>query len=180
MNSINYLDEYKSNLGFHFSEILNIPLAKPYWIFISLSHKCNLDCRMCGVKHVLKGQELEFDLVKKALDEVAGWDSDCVVLFTGGEPFLRKDIFNIISYSVSLGLKTEVVSNGSLINNPQIAKSIIDSGLKNIAISLDGAHADTHDYIRASAGAHKKATDALRYLSQAKRIKGPGPQISAW
>jgi len=174
------INEFGINLAYHFSEVLNTPLAKPYWVFISLSHKCNLDCRMCGVKHVLKGQELEFDLVKKALDEVAGWDSDCVVLFSGGEPFLRKDIFDIISYSVSLGLKTEVVSNGSLINNPQIAKSIIDSGLKNIAISLDGAHADTHDYIRASDGAYKKATDVLGYLSQAKKIKGSGPQISAW
>lgn len=174
------VNEYKKNFGFHFSELLNIPLVKPHWIFISLSHKCNLDCQMCGVKHVLKDQELGLDTVKKALNEVASWDSDCVVLFTGGEPFLRKDIFDIINYSVSRGLKTEVVSNGSLINNPQIAKSIIDSGLKNIAISLDGANAATHDYIRAVNGAYQKAIDALSYLSQAKKIKGSGPQISAW
>lgn len=135
---------------------------------------------MCGVKHILKGEELDFDTIKKTLDEVAGWGSDCVVLFTGGEPFLRKDIFDIINYSVSLGLKTEVVSNGSLINNPGFAENIIDSGLKNIAVSLDGACADTHDSIRAVSGAHKKAVDALNYLFQAKKIKGQGPQISAW
>lgn len=174
------INEFSINLAYHFSEVLNTPLAKPYWVFISLSHKCNLDCRMCGVKHVLKGQELDFGIIKKVLDEVAGWNSDCIVLFTGGEPFLRKDIFDIINYSVSLGLKTEVVSNGSLINNPGLAENITDSGLKNIAISLDGACADTHDSIRAVNGAHKKAVDALNYLSQAKKTKGYGPQISAW
>lgn len=174
------INEFGINLAYHFSQVLSTPLVKPYWVFISLSHKCNLDCQMCGVKHVLKGEELGFDTIKKALDEVAGWNSDCIVLFTGGEPFLREDIFDIINYSVSLGLKTEVVSNGSLINNPRIVENIIDSGLKNIAISLDGACADTHDSIRAVSGAHNKAMNALSCLFQAKKIKGHGPQISAW
>lgn len=179
-DAVALLNEYRRNVEFNFSELSSMPFSKPYWIFISLSHRCNLDCRMCGVKHVLKGEDLDFDAVKKALDEVAAWNSDCVVLFTGGEPFLRKDIFDIIDYSVSLGIKTEVVSNGSLINNPRFATSIIDSGLKNIAVSLDGVCAATHDSIRAVDGAHSMAVNALSHLSQAKKNKGRGPQISAW
>jgi len=101
-------------------------------------------------------------------------------LFTGGEPFLRKDIFDIINYSVSKGIKTEVVNNGSLINNPQIAKKIIGSGLKNIAISLDGANDQTHDHIRGVKGAFKKAVSAFGYLCEEKKTRGSGPQISMW
>jgi len=56
---------------------------------------------MCGVKNILQEFELDTDVLKKNLKEIAGWGSDCVVLLTGGEPFLRKDIFDIIDYAVS-------------------------------------------------------------------------------
>lgn len=174
------LGEFSSNIGFHFSELLNRPFVKPYWVFVSLSHKCNFNCRMCGVKNILKKHELDLDTVKKVLLDVSGWGNDCVVVFTGGEPFLRKDIFEIIDYSVSLKLKVEVVTNGSLINNQAIAQRIIGSGLKNIAISLDGVDPATHDYIRGSNGAHKEAIEALNFLCQEKRSRGSGPQVSIW
>lgn len=175
-----YLSEFDLNLRYHFSEILNTPLAKPYWVYISLTHNCNFNCQMCGVKKILRGHELDIDVLKRSLKEIAGWGSDCVVMLTGGEIFLRKDIFEIIGYASSLGINIEAVSNGSQINNPQFAKKIIDSGLKNIAISLDGANSKTHDYIRGVDGAHRKAMDAIGYLCQEKRIKGAGPQISVW
>lgn len=174
------LKEFETNLAYHFSELINMPLARPYWIYISLSHECNFNCQMCGVKKILKGKELDSGVLKAALDEIANWNSDCVVVFTGGEPFLRKDVFEIISHSVSLGIKTEIVSNGSQINNPDIAGKIIESGLKNVAVSLDGANPDTHDYIRGTAGAHKMALSALRYLSQEKKLRKSGSQISVW
>jgi MoaA/NifB/PqqE/SkfB family radical SAM enzyme len=170
---------FETNLKYHFSEVLNTPLAKPYWVFISVSHKCNFDCQMCGVKKILKEDDLDFTVLKRVLDEIAGWNSDCTVLLTGGEPFLRKDIFEIIGYSVSKGLKTEVVSNGSLID-VHMAQRIVGSGLSNVAISLDGTNPETHDNIRGVKGAHKKALEAFKNLSYEKRKKGLGPQISAW
>lgn len=175
-----FLNEFNLNLGLHFSEILNVPLAKPYWIYISLTHRCNFNCQMCGVKKILKEYELNLDVLKRVLKEIASWNLNCIVMLTGGEPFLREDVFDIINYSVSLGIKTEVVSNGSLIDNPQIAKKIIESGLQNIAISLDGVIPQTHDYIRNLEGAYRKALDAIGYLCQEKRIKRNGPQISVW
>jgi len=177
---MDYLKEFETNLAYHFSEALSYLLAKPYWIFISLTHQCNFNCQMCGVKKILRGYELDFNLLKRVLKEIASWNSDGVIMLTGGEPFLRKDIFEIIDYSLSLGLKTEVVTNGSQIYNPEIAKRIIDSGLQNIAISLDGVNPQTHDYIRGTDGAYKKALDAISYLCQEKKIRNDGPQISVW
>lgn len=174
------LDEFSCNLGFHFSEALQKPLVKPYWIYISLSHKCNFNCRMCGVKNILKDQELSFESIKRILDEIASWRSECTVLFTGGEPFLRKDIFDIIAHAASLGIKAEVVNNGSMIDSPAMAKRIIESGLGNIAISLDGASAETHDYIRGRQGAYTKAINALGLLCREKKKNNKGPQISVW
>lgn len=177
---INVLREFNLNLGFHLSEILNKALVRPHWIYISLSHDCNFNCQMCGVKKLTNDYGLDFPSLKKVLEEIASWHSDNIVMLTGGEPFLRKDIFEVINYSTSLGIKTEVVTNGSLINNPEIAKRIIKSGLGNIAISLDGTTAQTHDYIRGVNGAYAKALGAISYLSQEKKLANYGPQISVW
>ena len=174
------LGELETNLKYYFSERFDRPLAKPHWIYVSLSHQCNFDCQMCGVKSILTGHDLDTRLLKKAFNEISDWHSDCVLLLTGGEPFLRKDIFEIIDDAVSRGLKTEVVSNGSLIDNPEIAGRIIDSGLQNIAVSIDGAIPETHDRIRGVGGAHRKALEALRYLSSEKKARKHGPQISVW
>ncbi len=176
--SDDHLSKFKDNLAFYFSEKLDYPFAKPYWIYISVSHKCTYKCQMCGVVNILKDQELSTQTVKKTLDEIASWGKDCVILFTGGEVFLRKDFFELIEYSAGKGLKAEAVSNGSLIDE-EMAHRIICSGLQNIAVSLDGARQVTHDAIRQK-GAYQKALSALRYLVAAKKKAGSGPQISTW
>lgn len=173
-----YFKEFKTNLAYHFSEVLNYPFAKPCWIFISLSHKCTYNCQMCGVVKILKGRELSTEIVKNALDEIYRWDWGSTVVFTGGEPFLRKDIFDLIACSAGKGIKTEIVSNGSLIDK-EMAQRIISSGLSNIAISLDGARQFTHDFVREK-GSFSKAISAIELLVKEKRARGKGPQISIW
>ncbi len=172
------LQELKKNLEYHFSERSGHLFAKPYWIYISLSHECTFKCQMCGVVNILKGHSLSTGSVMKTLDEIAAWGRDCVVLFTGGEPFLRKDIFDLIRHAVRKGLKAEAVSNGSLITE-DLAQKIVCSGLQNIAVSLDGSQEKTHDAVRQK-GAFLKATTALKRLAEAKKKAGAGPQISSW
>lgn len=173
-----YLKKFEQNLAYYFSESLNTPLAKPLWIYISLSHRCTYNCQMCGVVNILNGYELSLESVKKVFAQIAAWDWDFTVVITGGEPFLRNDIFDILNYAKEAKLNIEIVSNGSLINQ-DMAEEIVLSGLKNIAISLDGAGEQTHDSIREN-GAFKKAVEALRKLVAAKKKRGCGPQISVW
>lgn len=175
MKHIKKLDQ---NLAYYFSRILNRPLAKPLWVYISLSHQCTYNCQMCGVVKILKGYELSMETIRKVFDEMAAWDWDFTVVITGGEAFLRKDIFDVFQYAQKCRLNLEVVSNGALINR-DIADAIMSSGLKNIAISLDGAIEETHDFIREK-GAFRKATEAVKSLAAAKKSNGSGPQISAW
>lgn len=172
------LKEFNTNLGFYFSEALERPFAKPHWIYISLSHKCTYRCRMCGVVNILQGRELPLETVKSVLDEISSWDTDCVVTFTGGEPFLRQDIFEIFKHAAAKGVKAEVVSNGACINK-ELAQKIINSGITNIAISLDGAKEATHDFVRQK-GSFQKALNALKLLTAVKKEYGRGPQISVW
>ncbi|MFA5119260.1 MAG: radical SAM protein [Candidatus Omnitrophota bacterium] len=174
------LKELEKNLGYYFSGQVGVPLSKPHWIFVSLTHRCNYSCQMCGVSKILREHELELGLLQKVFKEVAQWDSDPVMVFTGGEPFLREDIFEIIACAVSLGIRLELVSNGSQIKDRGIARKIIRSGLSNIAVSLDGASAGVHDAIRGVPGAFEAALEALSLLSEEKRSYPAGPQISVW
>lgn len=175
---MSFLGEFETNLKYHFSEVLEYPIARPYWIYISLSHKCTYNCQMCGVVKILKGYELPPEVLRRTIDEIAGWKHDCVVLFTGGEVFLRNDTLELVGYSVEKGIKTELVSNGVLINE-ELAFRAISSGLQNIAISVDGAKEATHDSIRQK-GAFRKAINAITHLVNAKNKLGKGPQISVW
>ncbi|MDD5573547.1 MAG: radical SAM protein, partial [Candidatus Omnitrophica bacterium] len=174
------LSAFETSCRYRVSEALGVPLARPHWVFVSLSHACNFNCRMCGVKHVLKNEELDRSVCRRVFDEVAGWGTDSVVVLTGGEPFLRPDIFDIVADAVRRGLAIEAVTNGSLIDTEAVAGRVIASGLKNIAISLDGKTAATHDGIRRFPGAYDRALRALRLLSDAKKSAEGGPQISVW
>jgi len=174
-----FFKEFETDLAYHFGALLNKPLIKPHWVYISLLHKCNLKCAMCGVSKILRKHKLSFEEVKKILDEVSSWNSDSRIQLTGGEPFLRKDIFDIINYSANKGLITEIVSNGTLINQEK-AKKIIDSNLWGIEISLDGAKAESHDNIRGVKKGFEKTINTLKFLVEEKRKKKKGPQISIW
>ncbi|MFH1504517.1 MAG: radical SAM protein [Candidatus Omnitrophota bacterium] len=175
---MNYLKEFEVNLAYHFSEVLEQPLVQPRWVYISLSHNCTYNCRMCMVVKTLKGYELSKEVLERAFEQIALWPRNRTVVITGGEPFLRKDIFEIINSSVIKGIETEAVSNGALINE-ELAFKIISSGLGNIAISLDGAKEDTHDFIREK-GSFKKAVKAIKNLVEVKQKIKSGPQISVW
>jgi MoaA/NifB/PqqE/SkfB family radical SAM enzyme len=175
---MDYIKNFEQNLAYYFSEVLEKPLAKPLWIYLSLSHKCTYRCQMCGVVNILQGHELSVPAVKNIFDVIAGWGWDLTVVLTGGEIFLRNDIFEIIQYGAAKGLKIEAVSNGALITK-ELADKIISSGLKNIAISLDGAKEETHDTIRQK-GAFHKAISAIQNLVESKLKSGSGPQISVW
>ncbi|MBD3263957.1 MAG: radical SAM protein [Candidatus Omnitrophica bacterium] len=172
------LEKFEKNLAYHYSEVLNYPLAKPYWIYVSLTHRCTYNCQMCGVVKILKGYELDGELLKRTLSEIGSWKWRSAVVFTGGEPFLRKDIFELIEFSSGQGLVTECISNGYPIDQPT-AEKIILSGLQNIAVSIDGANALTHDAIREK-GSFDRAVRALDYLVRSKKKEGRGPQISIW
>ncbi|MFH1046108.1 MAG: radical SAM protein [Candidatus Omnitrophota bacterium] len=175
---MDYLKEFKQNIDFYFSKCLGYPYARPYWVYISLSHQCTYHCKMCQVVKILKGHELPKESILRTLDEISLWDSNCVVVFTGGEPFLRKDIFEIFSYAAKRGLKSESVSNGALINE-KMAVNIVSSGLSNIAISLDGAREATHDSVR-DKSSYNRAVQAIKNLVRAKKERGTGPQLSVW
>ena len=88
---------------------------------------------------------------------------DPVVIFTGGEPLMREDVFELVEYAGSKGLRCVMAPNGTLIN-AQNARLMRQTGIQRCSISLDGAHASSHDLFRGVPGAFDAALKGIEHL----------------
>ncbi len=132
-----------------------------------LTRSCNLACRHCRAssEHGTYANELSTRECFKLIDEIVSF-SKPVIILTGGEPLLRKDIFEIIEYGKKQSLTLVMATNGTLLNDENIGK-IIASGIKSISVSLDGSEADSHDSLRQVPGAFNQACDGIRKAKNA-------------
>jgi radical SAM protein with 4Fe4S-binding SPASM domain len=137
-------------------------------VFWNLTDRCNLSCTHCYSKSG-PGRSTEGELATaealSVIDDLADIGVP-LILFTGGEPLLREDIWDLARHAKNRDLKMALSTNGTLIT-PDIARRIKDSGIEYAGISLDGAQAETHDRFRNSAGAFKQTITAFAACNKA-------------
>ncbi|MBU3956750.1 radical SAM protein [Patescibacteria group bacterium] len=162
----NYLLE---GLAIYFPRIV----PKPTFIGLSVGALCNLRCKHCDFWKMKTNPNkyLKTRETKQILIKLKNWLGPFRLVFTGAEPFIRKDILELISFASKNGIYTSLTSNGQLIDK-KIAKAIVKSGLDFINISLDGASPETHDFLRGVKGSYQKATDALKFLVKERKKGG--------
>ena len=100
------------------------------------------------------------------LSELAQVDSFRMMAFTGGEPLMRPDLYELLAYSRALGFNNTIATNATLIND-QVAQQLRNNGVVIAAVSLDGFTAETHDRIRGLPGSFEKAVQGMRALTNA-------------
>jgi radical SAM protein with 4Fe4S-binding SPASM domain len=116
-------------------------------VSIKLLTKCNAKCIMCDIPKKIKGSFfMNKELVFKLLDDLAELNVNSIS-FTGGEPTLRKDLFEIIYKASKLGFMVNLNTNGHLLNKDFVTK-LKYSGLNNFNFSIDSADAKIHNKIR--------------------------------
>jgi radical SAM protein with 4Fe4S-binding SPASM domain len=123
------------------------------------TNKCGQKCLHCYSRAGDANGELDTNQAKRLLDNLA--EIKCsVVLFSGGEPLERPDIFELFKYASNIGLRAAISSNGNLIS-AGIAKKIADAGVSYVGISIDGMR-ETHDRFRGVAGSFDKAINGIK------------------
>ena len=131
----------------------------PYLVDWAITHRCNLKCRHCrGMREGEIGSERAIALIDEIAALKPGW-----VIIEGGEPLLRKDLFDILTLARQKELDVHLISNGILLN-PEILAALKRLGIK-LMISIDGATKDTYESIRRGASFEKvlqNAGDASR------------------
>ena len=136
-------------------------------LFLELTTQCNENCIHCGSNcGKAKNNELTTEQYRAFLKKVKDdFDIRSIMLdITGGEPLLRKDFFDIMSYAHKLGYIWGMTSNGTLIDD-SIAKQLQHCGMRTIAISIDGLP-ETHDKLRRRNGAYEAAMNGIKALKK--------------
>jgi radical SAM protein with 4Fe4S-binding SPASM domain len=133
----------------------------------NITRACNLRCIHCysNSDSTQADDELSTQQVKLVLDDLAKF-SVPVVLFSGGEPLMRRDLFELAGYAGELGLRTVFSTNGTLIT-ANVAKKIKQNGISYVGVSLDGI-GKANDRFRGVAGAFEKAAAGIRHCQDAE------------
>ncbi|MBI5528618.1 MAG: radical SAM protein [Deltaproteobacteria bacterium] len=151
------------DLGFNLSRRLNHPLVRPDWVSVNVTLKCNLKCVMCRTCYDAP-YELDTGELKSIARQTAEWG---VPIFNplGGEPFLRRDLIEILEFAHGLGLVSTVTTNGTLIGE-NAARQLARLPRVHLNVSIDGPE-PANDRVRAP-GAYKKAVAAIRRVREAE------------
>lgn len=151
------------------SHLLQFSKDKRPVVVWNVTRSCNLKCVHCYAH--AKDQRFENELSTKEgkalIDDLSAFGAP-VMLFSGGEPLVRKDLPELAAYAVEKGMRAVISTNGTLIT-PELARTLKAIGLSYVGISLDGMEA-VNDRFRGVKGAYKAALDGIRN-SQAAGIK---------
>jgi radical SAM protein with 4Fe4S-binding SPASM domain len=138
--------------------------AHPVW---EMTTACNLRCIHC---HASGGKpsadELNTEEAKRLLDQLAEASEFRMMAFTGGEPLVRGDLFELLAYAQALGFTNTMATNATLIDDA-VALRMRRHGVVIAAVSLDGFDAATHDSIRGLPGSFEAAVHGMQALRRA-------------
>jgi len=135
--------------------------------------KCNLSCLHCGsdCKKDADLKDMPVDDFLKAIDSVIPIvnPNKTIVVFTGGEPLVRKDLEVCGNQLYERGFPWGIVTNGYLLNASRL-NSLLNAGLRAITISLDGLE-DSHNWLRGNPNSYNHAIAAIKLLPQSLNLK---------
>lgn len=140
---------------------------EPKWIAWEITRRCNLKCVHCRSSSQIEVDghpDFSLEQAKSILDDISSYASPVMVL-SGGEPLLRKDVFDIAKYGRSKDLRMCLATNGTLVTQ-DICEKIKDADIKMVSLSLDGAKAETHDNFRNQEGAFNGTMNAIKLFNK--------------
>jgi radical SAM protein with 4Fe4S-binding SPASM domain len=130
-------------------------------VSIRVTKACNLRCRQCySISGRKFSNELSLKEIKKVIDELKQLGA-VRIFFTGGEPFIRPDIIEILNYADKNNFATYISTNGTLINKEIVTSLKSLKHLKNFQVSIDG-FGKVHDSVRGINGTFTKAVKTLK------------------
>lgn len=159
----------------------------PFLISWNITPRCNLRCPHCyldsteleggaeggpeggpegGVAGGHEGtDEVTTDAARRFIDEIASLNPHAMLILTGGEPLLRRDIGEISSYASARGLTVFLGTNGTLLDDEAV-EGLVRNGVKGVGISIDSVKPSYHDRFRGLKGAWKRAIEGIDALKR--------------
>ena len=133
-------------------------------IAVNLTRRCNLACAHCYMDAETRDgggpDELTTSEIKGLLDEITSRSSETMVVLTGGEPLLRRDLDELVAHGSKLGLSIVVGTNGVLLDEARVT-SLKAAGAMGMGISLDSLDPTSHNDFRGCPGSWEKTLDGM-------------------
>lgn len=139
----------------------------PFIVIWELTRACELKCLHCRAEAQYKRdpRELTFYEGKKLIDQMKELN-DPMLVFTGGDPLMREDVFDLAAYAVQKGVRVSMTPSAT----PNVTKSAMEKakevGLSRWAFSLDGPNAKVHDHFRGTDGSFDLTMERIKYLHE--------------
>lgn len=132
-----------------------------------VTRSCNLACKHCRAEAHPEPYPGELSTEEaKALIDTFPEVGNPIIIFTGGDPMMRADVYELVAYAHSKGLPCAFSPNGTLIT-PETARKLKEAGVDRCSISIDGPDAESHDSFRGVPGAFEASLRGIEYLKAA-------------
>lgn len=139
----------------------------PFIVIWELTRACQLKCLHCRAEaqHRRDPRELSFEEGTDLIDQIREMNNPMLV-FTGGDPLMRQDVFEIAEYAVKKGVRVSMTPSAT----PNVTREAIEKakqvGLARWAFSLDGPNAEIHDHFRGTSGSFDLTIERIKYLHE--------------
>lgn len=129
-------------------------VGKPVVFQIELTNHCPMTCQMCPRTHSMRRPlgYMDFDIVRRVIDEIAGTTS-AVFLHHFGDSLLHPELGEFVGYAARRGVRPHLSANPVLLNDKRI-RALVDNGLHELVLSLDGVTGETSAAVRGRAAAN--------------------------
>lgn len=142
--------------------------VSPFIVVWELTRACALQCLHCRAEaqYASDPAQLTFEEGKRLIDDIAEMDRPLLV-FTGGDPLMRRDLFELAEYAVQeKGLSVSMTPSATPKVTFQAVRRAKEAGLARWAFSLDGSTAEVHDHFRGTAGSYEMTQRGIGYLQE--------------
>lgn len=141
----------------------------PYYIQFYINGRCNLMCRQCNIVETnSRIEEMDLKQIAKTADHLKQIGAS-IVLLTGGEPFMRKDLPEIVDIFKTRSLDVRLQTAGTKFATREMLQRCYDAGARDINVSLDSLEFFKSDYINAVPGSGKNAIKTIERISDVFR-----------
>lgn len=144
----------------------------PFVVFYEVTRACDLVCQHCRAcaQPRRDPRELDGEQARQLIEQLASFPKPPMLVFTGGDPLKRPDVYGLVRQAVDFGLTAAMTPSATPLATPEALQRLQQAGLHRLAVSLDGVDAATHDALRGVSGSFDRT---LQIMADARRTALP-------
>jgi radical SAM protein len=135
----------------------------PFTIAWEVTRACAYACVHCraDAQHQRDPHELSTQEAFALIDRLADFGNNPILIFTGGDPMMRRDLTDLIAYAAQKGLRCSLTPTATALPTKERLEQVRDAGIRRVALSLDAPRAEVHDEFRKVPGSWQRTIDIL-------------------